>query len=111
MLFLIFSFLQIADQPEITIHPQSVTKTEGESVTLCCTATGNPEPTMSWTTNGSPIRSNVRISLSDDKTKLTFTNVKRTDSGEYRCVATNSLGNVSSNVATLDVQCEYSIRP
>ena len=33
----------------------------------------------------------------------------RTDSGEYRCVARNSLGNETSNVTALDVQCKYRI--
>ena len=30
----------------------------------------------------------------------------RTDSGEYQCVANNSLGNVSSNPSALRVQCK-----
>ena len=41
---------------------------------------------------------------------MTVTNVNRTDSGEYRCVANNILGNETSDVATLDVQCKYSPR-
>ncbi len=76
-------------------------------MTLSCNATGNPEPTISWTRNGSPINTidNSRISFSAFKKRLTIRNMSRTDSGEYRCVATNSLGNDTSNAATLDVQC------
>ena len=77
-------------------------------MTLSCNATGNPAPTISWTKNGSPI-SNHRISLPPDKKQLTITNVNRTDSGEYRCVASNSLGSDTSSAATVNVLCKYSI--
>ena len=74
-------------------------------MTLSCNATGNPGPTISWTKDESQISSNSRISLSDDKKKLTITNVRRTDSGEYRCVANNKIGNDNSSGATLNIQC------
>ena len=98
-------------RPSITTHPQGHILREGETVSLSCNATGNPEPTISWTRNGFPVntRSNSSISFSEDKKLLTITTVNRTDSGEYRCVANNSIGNDTSNVATLDVQCKYSI--
>ena len=86
-----------------------MTLTEGGNLTLSCNATGNPVPTISWTRDGSPVDTSGRISISADKKQLTITNVHRTDSGEYRCVASNELGNDTSNVATLDVQCKYSI--
>ena len=76
-----------------------------------CNATGNPVPTISWTRNGSPVNKtiNSRIKFSEDKKQLKIMDVYRTDSGEYRCVASNSFGNDSSNAATLDVQCKYSL--
>ena len=76
-------------------------------MTLCCNATGNPVPTISWTKDGSPVNS-INSFLTDNK-RLTITNVSRTDSGEYQCVANNSLGNDISNAATLNIQCKYSI--
>ena len=101
----------VTDQPEITVHPKAATEPEGENVTLFCNADGNPPPTISWTRNGSPVNTtiNSRISFSEHKKNLTITDVNRTDSGEYRCVASNELGNDSSNNVTLDVQCKYSI--
>ena len=80
-------------------------------MTFTCEATGKPVPTISWTRNGSPVDTNdksTRISFTADKKQLTVLNVSRTDSGGYRCVASNSLGNDSSNAASLDVQCECS---
>ena len=102
------SLLSVADQPKIKVHPKAETTTEGNNLTLFCNATGNPVPTISWTKDESPLSSNSRISLSDDE-RLTITNVNRTDSGEYRCVASNSLGNDTSSGATLNIQCKYSV--
>ena len=102
--------LIVTDQPEITVHPRSVAKTEEENVTLFCNATANPVPTILWTRDGSPVDTSgnsTRVSFSADTNKqLTITNVSRTDSGEYRCVARNSLGNDTSNMAKLDIQCK-----
>jgi len=80
-------------------------------VTLSCDAVGNPVPAISWTRDGSPVDTddNPRMRFSADNKQLTITNVRRTDSGEYRCVANNSLGNATSEVATLDVQGKTSI--
>ena len=97
-----------SDHPKITVRPQVKTTTEGDNVTLSCNTTGNPVPTILWTVNGSPVdtRDNPRISFSERKQQLIITNVSRTDSGEYRCVARNSLGNDTSNTTSLDVQCK-----
>lgn len=99
----------ITDQPEITAHPMGDTKREGENMILSCNADGNPVPTISWTRNGYPVdtSNDARISMSADKRQLNILNVTRTDSGEYRCVANNSLGNNISDAAFIDIQCKY----
>lgn len=99
--------MYILDEPTITSHPHNDTKTEGNTVTFSCNVTGNPVPTISWTRDGSLINATINSSIrfSADAKKLTITNVNRVDSGEYQCVARNSLGNDTSDVATLDVQC------
>ncbi|XP_078354372.1 roundabout homolog 1-like [Oculina patagonica] len=98
--------VQYLDQPKIIVHPEAQPNKGGDDVTLSCNATGNPEPTISWTRNGFPIDTvgNSRIQFLANNNQLTITNINRTDSGKYRCVANNSLGNVSSNAATLDIQ-------
>ena len=78
-------------------------------MTLSCDVDGNPVPTISWTRDGSPVNTSATISISDDHTHLTITNVKRADNGNYRCVANNSLGSATSNAATLNVHCKYSV--
>jgi len=80
-------------------------------VTLSCNATGNPVPTISWIRDGSALDTtiNSRISFSDVKKKLTITNMNRTDSGEYQCVATNRVESDTSKAATLNVECKFNI--
>ena len=97
------------EKPSITTHPEGDTVTEGDYVTLSCNATGNPAPNISWTRKGSPLNAGGRISFSDGEKQLTITNVHRTDSGEYQCVATNRVGKDASNAATLNVQCKTNI--
>ena len=95
--------------PQITTQPQVGSVIEGDNVTLSCNASGNPEPTISWTRDGSLVSSgDQRISFEAGNRQLTIRNVNRTDSGEYRCVADNSEGNDTSNAITLDVKCKYT---
>ena len=96
--------------PLITTQPQGGPVTEGDNVTLSCNASGNPVPTITWTRNGSLLNSSVpRISLGVESRKLTITSINRADSGEYRCEADNSVGNDTSDGATLEVKCKYEL--
>ena len=98
--------------PQIATHPQGGPVTEDHNVNLFCNASGNPVPTITWTRNGSVLTSSVpRISFGAESRVLTITSINRADKGEYRCVANNSEGNVTSDAATLDVQCEYTSCP
>ena len=98
--------------PLITTQPQGGLVYEGDNVTLSCNASGKPVPTITWTRNGSVLTSSVpRISFGAESRVLTITSINRADKGEYRCVANNSEGNVTSDAATLDVQCEYTSCP
>ena len=99
--------LKIADKPEITSNPKSVEVKEGGNVTFSCNYTANPLPTTSWTKDESPITNDSRISYSVVNKVLTIMNVNRKDSGEYRCVASNKLGNDTSEAAELNVKCEF----
>ena len=82
-------------------------------MTLNCAASGKPDPIISWIVNGSPLDAsgNSWISLTNDSKELTMMNLNKTDSGEYQCVARNSLGNISSNASTLSVQCKKTFCP
>ena len=98
---------KITDKPEITTHPESEDIKEGGNVTLSCNSTANPLPTTLWTKDESPVTNNSRVNFSVVNKVLTITNVNRKDSGEYRCVASNKLGNDTSEAAELNVKCEF----
>ena len=76
---------------------QNVNITEGGSVTLSCNASGIPSPTVSW----------IKVNGSErfDVSELVFTNINRTQAGEYRCEAGNECGN-ASETTTVEVQCK-----
>jgi hypothetical protein len=58
----------------------------GKSVTLVCPAIGTPKPRIEWFKNDNQLES---FDLTD---QYILTNIKQTDEGIYRCVATNKAG-------------------
>jgi hypothetical protein len=58
----------------------------GKSITLACPAVGTPKPTIQWFKNDQPLPS---LDLTD---QYILKNIKRTDQGLYRCLATNKAG-------------------
>ena len=104
----IYSFL-IADELVFTTHPQSQSVREkSDEVKFSSNAHGIPEPVYFWTRDGKMLTDeSVGISFSRDKKELKITNVQRTDSGEYQCVASNKVNDrVTSIPAMLTVKCK-----
>lgn len=97
------------DPPVLIFHLLNASTSAGDNVALSCNVNGNPEPMISWIRDGSSLNTdaNYRISLSEDKRQLAITNLNTADSGEYRCVAKNGLGNYTSNAAILNVPCKH----
>ena len=80
----------------ITIIPdQNIT--EGENLTVTCEAFGTPSPTVSWIKVSSGQRTDGNV--------LQFTNINKSQAGDYRCEASNECGN-SSELVKINVQCE-----
>ena len=93
--------LQPIDPPVIDFTPSAQPVVEGNGTTLFCNATGNPQPIITWTKQGS----NAVFPSSDT---LTLTNLIREDNGAvYKCRAQNNVGAVEAT-ATITVWCEYS---
>lgn len=71
------------------------TVTEGENVTLDCSATGTPGPNTTWTR------------LSDHNVvTMPLINISRHDVRDYRCTADNGVGTPASREVSIDVQCK-----
>ena len=98
-----FSFLCVAEPPQVTAHPVDQTDVApGSDVTFSVTATGTKPLSYQWQKDGVNLSDGGRISGATTAT-LTITGVTESDEGGYRCVVTNSAGTATSNTATLTV--------
>ncbi|XP_041031012.1 ADAMTS-like protein 3 isoform X1 [Carcharodon carcharias] len=61
------------------------------NITLVCEAVGVPEPEVTWTKDGAPVKFSERILLLDSA-RLQIKNVTSQDAGLYACVVTSELG-------------------
>ncbi len=69
----------------------------GELAILTCEVSGDPEPTVTWTKNGST--SIPRAQFKNDSRILLIQNVLPQDTGVYECKASNKFG--ESRTATI----------
>ena len=93
--------------------------TEGSNVSITCSATGYPVPTVVWqNSDGSSLSNNRLVSVSSMPFSIGVGNVSsvsvelmvigamRVDSGMYRCSANNSVSSTTRNI-DITVQCKY----
>ena len=77
---------------------QNLTVEEGRNVTKECNVTaGTPPLNVSW--------KNLKTGLVIKGKLLTIINIRRNQSGEYRCIANNTCGNESTGMF-IDVHCK-----
>lgn len=85
--------------PYFITSPKIVEKIVGETAVIECNAGGNPNPTINWIHNGRPLSEappNFRRSVTSNS--VIITSLTETDSGNYGCNATNSIGYVYKDV-------------
>lgn len=76
------------------IQPENTEVLVGESVTLECSATGQPQPRVSWTKGDqSPLPNDARINITPSG-GLYIQNVVQADGGQYTCFASNNVDTV-----------------
>ena len=87
---------------------------EGRDVVFSCVVEGNPSPNVTWTKNKQRLNvtgnSRLTASSTNNNYTLTVTDVHRSDAGQYRCVANNSVNTSTSSAARLEVNCKYHMR-
>jgi protein tyrosine phosphatase len=83
----------------ISSHSLSVDAIWGTSVELFCNATGYPAPNLLWTFDGKPLTVNVTTSVTASSSSFGLTALHvNSHGGEYKCEATNAVGNTSALV-------------
>ncbi|CDW55769.1 Muscle M line assembly protein unc 89 [Trichuris trichiura] len=98
--------------PEFLKSPTATSLTEGESLTLECSVTGKPRPTVQWFRNGEEIEEeeSVKLETGDNGVcRLTVHNVTQKDAGQYRCIATNTSGASWSDVSVTVNVAEHAV--
>uniref|UniRef100_A0A8C1I726 Heparan sulfate proteoglycan 2 n=1 Tax=Cyprinus carpio TaxID=7962 RepID=A0A8C1I726_CYPCA len=98
--------LTIQALPKVMINVRTSVQTVmvGSSVEFECHAIGDPEPTVRWSKVGGSLPVHVEI----NGNILRIDHVVESDSGQYRCTATNNVGS-EYNQVVLNIQCEYII--
>ena len=95
----------LLDTPLVSASPEKVTIVEGNKLLLTCNASGEPEPSMSWTRIGSSSVLSVSPSL-------TIVNVSRPGTADnliqYQCTASNGVGTPATATVYVTVVCKYS---
>lgn len=82
--------------PQMLSKPRDTVIDLGSSSVLDCRADGNPQPTIKWTKDGIRINGTDKQKVLMANSSLHLVAVQLSDEGLYECIATNTLGNVSS---------------
>ncbi|KAM9490477.1 cell adhesion molecule 4-like isoform 4-T4 [Salvelinus alpinus] len=93
-------------KPLITMSPGhfSMNITEGDTLSLACSAKGNPAPSYDWLLPQSDPAPNT----TESRSVVTITNMAYSHSGEYTCNASNPLGHSTwtVNVEVTGASCQ-----
>ncbi|TSM77386.1 Peroxidasin [Bagarius yarrelli] len=99
-------------RPSFVIQPQNTEVLVGESVTLECSAAGQPHPRVTWTRGDrSTLPSDPRISITASG-GLYIQNVNQADGGQYTCYASNTVDTIHAT-AYIIVQAvpQFTVTP
>ncbi|XP_071607415.1 hemicentin-1 isoform X1 [Heliangelus exortis] len=92
-------FLTVQEPPRAVISPKNQTFLEGSEVSIRCSATGYPKPTVVWTHNDMFIIDSSRFRLTPEGTLIIRKAIPK-DAGIYGCLASNSAG-TEKQISTL----------
>ena len=103
--------------PNFTVNPEDLLAVVGDSINLTCSAQATPPSNITWEfNNGTTIMNDNLFSISSFEGDVT-TSVLSFVAGEdlasppvlmFRCVATNDVGNATSDTATVTIQSKLS---
>nr|CAD7588585.1 unnamed protein product [Timema genevievae] len=82
-------------KPHFRRTPLDQESEEGGTIRLYCAAIGQPQPDINWTRDDLPVTEDNRIQITPDNT-LTITDIRREDSGIYKCTASSFVGRITA---------------
>ncbi|XP_037630315.1 neural cell adhesion molecule L1-like protein isoform X2 [Sebastes umbrosus] len=92
-----YFILKVEEPPEWLVEPESQLSMIGSDVLIKCSASGTPQPTITWRVNGEPLQgspSAKRKALGDT---IVLHKADASDSAVYQCEASNVHGTLLSN--------------
>ncbi|XP_069093155.1 hemicentin-2 isoform X1 [Pleurodeles waltl] len=84
--------LQVQVPPRVRRGPKILKALLGQNLVLPCVAQGDPMPTLRWYKDGVAVSVGEEEHLDGPDGSISAEDVQHSDSGHYRCVATNSAG-------------------
>eukprot|EP00918_Siedleckia_nematoides_P079702 GHVU01174630.1.p1 GENE.GHVU01174630.1~~GHVU01174630.1.p1 ORF type:complete len:180 (+),score=15.54 GHVU01174630.1:79-618(+) len=102
-------------KPVFLVEPMDMEMEVGTKVSLRCSATGDPTPTIDWIKASEGViwyqgANDGRFSVKDDGT-FTITSVRKEDAGEYTCEAKNVHGRISAPARIIIVDAHQLAEP
>uniref|UniRef100_A0A4W6FUJ0 protein-tyrosine-phosphatase n=1 Tax=Lates calcarifer TaxID=8187 RepID=A0A4W6FUJ0_LATCA len=87
----------VEEPPEWVSEPESQLSMIGSEVHIQCSASGTPQPTVTWKVNGVPLNEVPAANRKMFDNTIVLYNAKASDSAVYQCEASNRHGNLLSN--------------
>ncbi|KAM4613831.1 neural cell adhesion molecule L1-like protein isoform 1-T1 [Polymixia lowei] len=91
----------IEEPPEWLLEPKSQLLMIGSDVFIKCSATGSPQPIITWRVNGKPLKEVPATNRKQLDDTIVLHNAKASDSAVYQCEASNRHGTLLANVNIL----------
>ena len=83
-------------------QPQAgIPEIKGNTKVLLCSATGTPAAVYRWLKDG---EFTTETNITEQSLKLQ--DIKKTDAGQYQCIASNTAGAILSNKVDVTVACK-----
>ncbi|XP_011902754.1 PREDICTED: hemicentin-1 isoform X2 [Cercocebus atys] len=92
--------LTLQSPPIITLEPVETVINAGGKVILNCQATGEPQPTITWSRQGHSISWDDRVNMLSNNS-LYIADAQKDDTSEFECVARNLMGSVLVRVPVI----------
>ncbi|KAF7654618.1 hypothetical protein LDENG_00067150, partial [Lucifuga dentata] len=87
----------VEEPPQWVFEPESQLSMIGSDVLIKCSATGTPQPVVTWRVNGVPLEQAPSANRKQFDDTIMLHNAKASDSAVYQCEAKNRHGTLLSN--------------